>query len=35
MNELTAELAAQKGKLSALFARWEELENIRAGAVVD
>ena len=35
MNELTAELAAQKEKLSALFARWEELENIRVGAAAE
>ena len=32
MNELTADLAANKEKLNALFARWEELEAIRAGA---
>jgi len=35
MNELTAELAKQKEKQSALFARWEELENIRVSATAE
>jgi ATP-binding cassette subfamily F protein uup len=32
MNELNEQLAEQKEKLNSLFARWEELEAIRAGA---
>jgi ATP-binding cassette subfamily F protein uup len=32
MDDLNAELTANKAKLNALFARWEELEAIRAGA---
>lgn len=31
-GELNAELAAQKEKLTSLFARWEELEAVRTGA---
>ncbi|MGZ8938872.1 MAG: hypothetical protein ACXW32_06640, partial [Limisphaerales bacterium] len=30
--DLNADLSAQKEKLSALFARWEELETLRDGA---
>ena len=31
-NQLTADLAAAKGSLALLYARWEELEAIKAAA---